>query len=60
MCLKHYGLDPCHYFNAPGLSRDVMLKITKFELKKISDLDKYMFFEQGMRGRVSYINEKYS
>ena len=20
MCLKYYGLDPCHYFNAPGLS----------------------------------------
>ena len=19
MCLKHYGLDPCRYFNAPGL-----------------------------------------
>ena len=19
-CLKHYGLDPCHYFSAPGLS----------------------------------------
>ena len=37
-----------------------MLKITKFELKKISDLDKYMFFEQGMRGRVIYINKKYS
>ena len=19
-CLKYYGLDPCHYFNSPGLS----------------------------------------
>ena len=19
-CLKYYGLDPCHYFSAPGLS----------------------------------------
>ena len=19
-CLKHYGLDPCHYVSAPGLS----------------------------------------
>ena len=37
-CLKYYGLDPCHYFSAPGLSRDTMLKMTKIELEKISDL----------------------
>ena len=23
-CLKYYGLDPCHYFSAPGLSWDAM------------------------------------
>ena len=34
-CLKYYDLDPCHYFSAPGLSWDAMLKITKAELKKI-------------------------
>ena len=37
-----------------------MLKITGIELEKTSDRDKYMFFEQGMRGRVSYINKRYS
>ena len=35
-----------------------MLKMTKVEVKKISDPDKYMFYEQGMRGGVSYINKK--
>ena len=59
-CLKYYVLDPCHYFSDPGLSWDAMLKMTKVEFKKISDLDKYMFFEQGMRGGVSYINKIYS
>ena len=53
MCLKYYGLDPCHHFSAPGLSWNAMLKLTKIELEKISDPDKYMFFEQGMRGEVS-------
>ena len=57
---KYYNLDPCHYFSAPGLSWDAMLKMTKIELEKISDPDKYMFFEQGMRGGVSYINKRYS
>ena len=37
-----------------------MLKITKIELEKTNDPDKYMFFEQGMRGGVSYINKRYS
>ena len=59
-CVKYYGLDPCHYFSAPGLSWDAMLKMTKIELEKMRDPDKYMFFEQGMRGGVSYINKRYS
>ena len=58
--LKYYGLDPCHYFSAPGLSWDAMLKMTRVTLEKINDPDKYMFFEQGMRGGVSYINKRYS
>ena len=37
-----------------------MLKMTEVTLEKIRDPDKYMFFEQGMRGRVSYINKRYS
>ena len=60
ICLKYYDLDPCHYFSAPGLSWDAMLKMTGVALEKISDPDKYMFFEQGMRGGVSYINKRYS
>ena len=53
--LKYYSLDPCHYFSAPGLSWDAMLKMTRVTLEKINDPDKYMFFEQGIRGGVSYI-----
>ena len=59
-CLKYYYLDPCPSFSAPGLSRDVMLKMIKVELEKISDRDKYMFFEQGISGGISYINKRHS
>ena len=45
--LKDYGLDPCHYFSAPGLSWDAMLKMTGIKLEKISDIDKYLFIEKG-------------
>ena len=33
-CLKFYVLDPCHYFSFPGLSWDVMLKMTGVKSKK--------------------------
>ena len=58
--LKYHGLDPCNYFSAPGLSWDAMLKMAKVKLEIINDPDKCMFFEQGMRGGVSYINKRYS
>ena len=37
-----------------------MLIMTKMESENISDPDKYMIFEQGMRGGVSYINKRFS
>ena len=59
MCLKFYGLDPCHYFSSPGLSWDAMLKLTGVKLEKISDIDKYLFIEKGLKGRISYIAKRY-
>ena len=59
-CLKFYGLDPCHYFSSPGLSWDAMLKMTSVELEKISDTDKYLFIENGLRGGISYIAKRYT
>ena len=35
MCLKFYGLDPCHYFSSPRLSSDAMVKMTSVKLEKI-------------------------
>ena len=59
-CLKYFGLDPCHYFSAPGLSWDAMLKMTGIELEKISDTDKYLFIKKRLRGEISYISKKYA
>ena len=52
-CLKYYEVDPCHYFSAPGLSWDAMLEMTCVKLKKISDIDQYLFIEKGLRGGIS-------
>ena len=58
--LDHHGLDSCHYFSSPGLSWDAMLKMTGVELELISDIDKHLFIEKGMRGRISYIAKRHS
>ena len=37
-----------------------MLKMTGVKLEKISDIDKYLFIEKGIRGRISYIAKRYA
>ena len=59
-CLKFYKLDHCHYLSSPGLSWDAMLKMIGVRLKKISDIDMYLFVEKGLRGGISYIAKSYS
>ena len=60
MCLKFYVLDPCHYFSSPGLSWDSKLKMTGVELEKISNIEKYLFIEKGLKGRISYMAKRYA
>ena len=65
-CLEYHGLDPCHYFRSTGLNFfrspgwDAMLKMTAVKLEKISDIDKYLFIEKGLRGGISYIAKRYA
>ena len=37
-CLKHYKLDPCHYYTAPGLAWDACLKETNQKLELLKRL----------------------
>ena len=59
-CLKFYGLNPCHYFNSPGLRWDDKLKMTGLKLEKSSDIGKYLFIVKGLRGGISYIAKRYA
>ena len=59
-CLKYCNLDPFHYFSAPGLSWDAMLKMDKVELEKIMNPDMHIFIERCMRGGISCISKRYS
>ena len=58
-CMQYYKLDPCYYFTSPGLSWDVMLKMTNIKLELMTDIDMFQFIEKGMCGGVSYIADRY-
>lgn len=59
-CIDNFKLDPGHYFTAPGLSWDAMLKHTKVEIDLLTDVDMLMFIERGIRGGISQCSKRYS
>ena len=59
LCLKIYGLDPVYYYTAPGLAWDAMLKMTNINLELLSDVDKLLMIEKGIRGGISIISNRY-
>ena len=60
VCKEVYELDALHYYTAPGLTWDVMLKITEVEIDLISDPDMYLMVERGIRGGISTITKRYA
>ncbi|XP_073244701.1 uncharacterized protein [Porites lutea] len=58
-CLKHYKLDPAHYYTSPGLAWDACLKTTGQRLDLLHDYDMLMMFERGIRGGITHISKRY-
>ena len=58
--MKHYKLDPSHYYTAPGLAWDACLKETKQNLELLKDYDMLMMFERGIRGGITHISKRYA
>ena len=59
-CLKHYNLDPAHYYTSPGLAWDACLKTTGQRLQLLHDYDMLMMFERGIRGGITHISKRYA
>ena len=60
ICLANYGLDPAHYFTAPGLAWDACLKMTGVVLELLPDVEMMLFFERLSRGGISMISNRYA
>ena len=64
--MENYKIDPAHYISVPSFAWDAMLLLTKDEvsqhggLELITDMEKYLFVENGLRGGISMISNRYS
>jgi hypothetical protein len=58
--MKHYGLDPAHYYTAQGMSWGALLKKTKVSLELLTDIDMHLFFENGLRGGISMVSHRHA
>ena len=59
-CLEHYGLDPAHFYTAPGLAWKAALKHTGIQLELLRDVDMLLMFEQGIRGGITQAVKRYA
>ncbi|XP_052806652.1 uncharacterized protein LOC128235904 [Mya arenaria] len=59
LCLQQYELDPCHFYTSPGLSWSACMKMTGVRLELLTDIDKILMVESGIRGGVSQISHRY-
>ena len=60
MCLKEYELDPAHFLSLPGLAWQACLKKTNIELELLTDYDKLLMVEEGIRGGICYSIHRYA
>lgn len=60
VCIETYGLDPAHYYTAPGLSWDAMLLSTKIKLELLTDIDKVTFIANNIRGGISQCSNRHA
>ena len=59
-CLRHYKLDPAHFYTSPGLACCACLKCTGIKLELLTDPDMLLMFEQGIRGGITQEVRKYA
>ena len=59
-CLKHYNLNPAHFYTAPGLAWVAALKFAKIKLELLTDYDMLLMFEKGIRGGITQAVHRYA
>ena len=60
VCLDNYGLDPAHFYTAPGLAWKACLKKTKIRLELLLDPDMLLMFEREIRGGITQSSHRWA
>ena len=60
MFVKVYGIDPAHFLSAPGLAWQACLKRTKVKLELLTDVDKLLIVEKGIRRGICHAIYRYA
>ena len=60
VCMENYGLDPGHFYTAPGLAWKACLKNTEIVLELLQDMDMLLMFERGIRGGITQAVHRYA
>ena len=60
VCYDTYKLDACYYYTSPSLSFDSFLLYSKAEIELLTDMDKVLFIENGIRGGISMISHRFA
>ena len=60
VCLDNYGLDPAHFYTAPGLTWKVCVKKTGVNLVLLKDPDMLLMFERGIKGGITQSVHKWA
>ena len=59
-CLEIFELDPAHFLSAPGLAWQACLKKIQVKLELLTDNDKLLMFEEGIRGGMCLATHRYA
>ena len=63
VCIDNYGLDPAHFYTAPGLAWKACLKKTGINLELLKDPDMLIYilmFERGIRGGITQLVHRWA
>ena len=59
--MRSFGnLDPDHYLGLPSLAYDIFLYKSKTKIELLNDIDMVKFFEEGIRGGLSFASERFT
>ena len=60
VCLKEYELDPVYFCATPGLATEACLKKTNVKLELLTDINKVLLFEKGIKGGISQAIQRFA